>query len=123
MGFAGAEGGIRLVHHDCYRPDRVEQAQDPLQVGLGLPLPLGAEVQELDDRNADLLREAADDEALPRAHGAAHEIAHRYDVEPALGERAGSFSEQRLRALMPRHRVEVDIARHERKQAAARLLD
>src|SRR5207244_11617564 len=47
----------------------------------------------------------------------------RSDVEPSLRQRARRLSQERFRALVPGDRVEPDEARHERQQAAARLLD
>src|SRR5438874_12763792 len=121
--FAGAERRVGFVHHYRNWTDGVEQRQDPLQVRFGLALPFGPEVQELHYRDADLLGEALDDEALAGADRPADQVAHRHHVEPSLRQRARRLSQQRFGALVPGDRVEAHAAGHEGQQATARLLD
>jgi hypothetical protein len=107
------ERGIGFVDNDRDRSQRIEQAENAFEIGLGLSLPHRAEVEELDDRDPDLRGKAADHEALAGTYRAADQETHRDDVEPALLQRGGGLAQQRLRPVIARDGIEAGGAGQE----------
>ncbi len=87
------------------------------RLALGDALPLGAEVAELDDGDADLAREGGDHEALARAHRARDQVAHGQHVQAALADGLGRAAEALLHEVVPRDDGQVVLALDELQQA------
>src|SRR5262249_55305624 len=96
---AAAEGAVALVDDDDDVADALDDAEDALEVGLGGPHPLRAEVLELDAGEPALLDEGVGDEGLAGAHRAGEEEAHRHAVFSALADVLGDALELALDLL------------------------
>ena len=118
-----AERAVALVDDDDDLADRLDHGQDLLEVALGGADPLGAEVLQLDRREAALLRERLGDERLAGAHRAGEEDAHRHAARAALADVLGDHEEVLLDLLHAADDLEAVLRLDELDEAEALALE
>jgi len=114
---------VGLVDEDDDLTERLQDPEDRLEVPLGRPHPLVAEVLDLDHRHAELARPALHQIGLAGADPAGDQVAHRQRARRARLEQPGVLAQPALGGVVAGDAVEVPGGLDEFEQPLALLLD